>query len=207
MATELTKCLNYLSLLHEDLTDSISTFTEPPQELLDWCVGGPPNNDHDCYTDDHPIAQCSQLNPIRDSPWSTPPEKQAPAANFVNQQYRNDDVDSWYGNAHITGLGISVSSSCGLQNETFHRSCVVCGKSFEDIRTEITLVYLEQTHIAGETYEQRAARRDAFQAGMKARSFILVPRGVSQAAACDDILYQITPESDQTNPRPGVLPI
>ena len=204
MTTELTQYLNDLSLPHEDLTDSISTFTEPSQELLDWCVGGPPINYHDCYIDDHPIAQCSQLNPIRDSPWLPPPEEQTPATNLVSQHYRNDEVDSWYGNAHITGLGISVSGSCGLQNENFHSGCVVCDKSIEDIRAEITLGYLEQTHIEGETYEQRAARRDAFQAGMKAGSFILDPLGVSQAVACDGILYQITPESDRTNPRPGV---
>ena len=138
MTTELTQCLNDLSLPHKDLTDSISTFTEPPQELLDWCVGGPPINYHGCYADDHPTAQCSQLNPIRDSSWSPPPEGQAPATNFLTQHYRNDDVDSWYGNAHITGLAISVSSSCGLQTETFDSGCVVCGKPFEDIRAEIT---------------------------------------------------------------------
>ena len=30
---------------------------------------------------------------------------------------------------------------------------------------------------------------------------------VSQAAACDGILYQVGPEDDDTNPGPGVLPI
>ena len=59
----------------------------------------------------------------------------------------------------------------------------------------------------GETYEQRTARSNAFQAGMNAGSFILVPRGVSQAAACDGVAYQITPENDLNNPGPGVLPI
>ena len=207
MMAELTHCLNGLSLPNEDLIDSISTFTEPPQELLDWCVGGPPSNSYNCYGNDHPITQCSQINPVRDSPWSPPLEKQSLTSDFVNQPYRNDNADSWYGNAYITGLGISVSGICGQQNETFHSGCVVCGKSFEDIKAEITLGYLEQTHVAGETYEQRTARRDAFQAGMKAGSFILVPRGVSQAAACDGVYYQITPENDQNNPGPGVLPI
>ena len=84
---------------------------------------------------------------------------------------------------------------------------MVCGKSFIDIREEITLGYIEQTHIAGETYEQRIARRDALQAGMKAGSFILLPRGVSQAAACDGNLYQIMTEGYEHLPEPGVLPI
>ena len=84
---------------------------------------------------------------------------------------------------------------------------MICGKSSADIKEEITLGYLEQTHIPGETYEQRIARRDAFQAGMKAGTFILVPGGVSQAAACDGILYQMMPQGNETPPAPGVLPI
>ena len=65
MTSELTQCLNDLSLPPEDLIDSVSTFTEPSQELLDWCVGGPPNNSYDRYGNDHPITKCSQLNPIK----------------------------------------------------------------------------------------------------------------------------------------------
>ena len=42
MTTELTNSLNDLNLPKEDFTDTISTFTEPSQELLDWCVGAPP---------------------------------------------------------------------------------------------------------------------------------------------------------------------
>ena len=84
---------------------------------------------------------------------------------------------------------------------------MVCGKSIIDIREEITLRYIEQTHIPGETYEQRIARRDAFQAGMKAGSFILVPRGVSQAAACDGNMYQVMTEGYEHLPAPGALPV
>ena len=87
-----------------------------------------------------------------------------------------------------------------------HSGCVVCGKSFLEIREEITLGYLEGSHVSGETYDQRMARR-AFQAGMRAGSFVLVPRGVSQAAACDGILYQIMPQNSQINHGPGVLPL
>ena len=179
MTTELTQCLNDLSLPNEDLVASVSIFPERSQDLLACCVGGPPGDSYDCCGNTHPITQCSQINPAGDSPWSPPLEKQRPTNDFKDQQYQNDNADSWYGNAHITGLGFSVSGTCGLQNETFHCGCVVCGKSFEDIKEEITLGNLEQTHIAGETYEQRIAQHNAFQSGMKAGSFILVPWGVS----------------------------
>ena len=36
---------------------------------------------------------------------------------------------------------------------------------------------------------------------------LFVPRGVSQAAACDGNYYQILVEGDNTNPPPGVLSI
>ena len=39
--TEQTNCLNELSLQVEELFESISTFTEHSQDLLEWCVGGP----------------------------------------------------------------------------------------------------------------------------------------------------------------------
>ena len=71
----------------------------------------------------------------------------------------------------------------------------------------MTLGYLEYTHLPGETYDQRQSRRRAFEAGMKAGSFIVIPRGVSEAAACDGILYRVGPEDDNTNPGPGILPI
>ena len=184
MTTELTNCLNDLRLPNEDLFESISTFTEPSQDLLEWYVGGPPSDSYYYYGNNHPITQCSQINPVRHMPWSPPLEEQRPTNELDSQQCGNDNVDSWYRNAHITGLGISVSGTCGLPNEKFHSGCVVCGKSYADIKKKITLGYLlRERHIAGETYEQRIARRDVFPAGMKARSFILVPRGVSQAAA------------------------
>ena len=207
MTCELTHCLNDLSLPPEDLIDSASTFTEPSQELLDWCVGGLPGNSYNRYGNGHPITQCSQLNPIRDSPWSPSPEEQIPTDEFQYQHEPTNTVDSRFHNPRFTGLGISISGNCGLTNETYHSGCVVCGKSYIDIREKITLGYIEQTHIAGEIYEQRIARRDAFQACMKAGSFISVPRGVSQAAACDGNLYQIMTEGYEQLPEPRVLPV
>ena len=175
MTTELAHCLNDLNIPDDDLIGSASTFTDPSQDLLHWCVGGPPRTSYGSNANDHPITYCGQLNPIRDSPWSPPLEDQGPSVDTYQPIQPHGSADSWYGNSHITGLGISVSGSCGQPNETTQTGCVICGKSSADIKEEITLGYLEQTHIPGETYEQRIARRDAFQAGMKAGTFILVP--------------------------------
>ena len=42
---------------------------------------------------------------------------------------------------------------------------------------------------------------------MEQGTVIFVPRGVSQAAACDDSFCQIPTGNDNTNPLPGLLPI
>ena len=118
MTSELTQCLNDLSLPPEDLIDSASTFTKPSQELLNWCVGGPKNNAYDGYGKDHPIAQCSHLNPIQDSPWSPPPEEQRPTDEFLNQHNPTNTIDSWYPNPHITGLGISIRRVWSVGNHS-----------------------------------------------------------------------------------------
>ena len=113
MATELTYCLSDLKIPDEDLIESVSTFLDLSQDLLDWCAGGPPRTPYDCDVNNHPIAHCGQLNPIRDSPWSPSPEDQG-LTNGVHQPMRHDgSSDSWYGNSHITCLGISVNGSCG----------------------------------------------------------------------------------------------
>ena len=84
MTTELKHCLNDLNIPDEDLIESISTFTDPSQDLLDWCAGGPPRIHYDSSVNNHPIVQCGHLNPIRDSPWSPPLEDQRPS-NDVHQ--------------------------------------------------------------------------------------------------------------------------
>ena len=140
---------------------------------------------------------------------SPPLIDQGPSASTGIDQWSHDlgREDSWTTNPHITGLAISASGLCGEPNYIQRGDCTVCGKSFATIQEEITLGYLERTHSPEETYAQRIRRRNAFLAGMNAGSVILVPGGVSQAAACDGILYQIPAGYEMTNPPPGVLPI
>ena len=68
MTAELTHCLNDLNLPNEDIIESITTFTDPSQDLLEWCAGGPPGTTYNPNENDHPITKCYGKNPIRDSP-------------------------------------------------------------------------------------------------------------------------------------------
>ena len=207
MTTELTECLNDLNLPISEPNEFAGAFSEPSNSLVDWFIGSLPPSYKGQSASDHPIAQCNQFDPILESPLSPPLIDQRPTYDDPRETYLPPPDDSWSNNPHITGLGISVSGTCGQPNEVYNTGCVVCGKDYPANKEEITLGYLERTHVPGESYESRPTKRNAFDAGMKAGSFILVPRGVSQAAACDGLLYQITPEDGLDAPRPGVLPI
>ena len=53
-----------------------------------------------------------------------------------------------------------------------------------------------------ESYGERLSRREAYIAVMDQGTVLFVPRGVSQAAACDGNYYQILVEGDKSNPHP-----
>ena len=55
----------------------------------------------------------------------------------------------------------------------------------------VSELYSEVIDSAGESYKTRQRRIDAFHAVMRAGSFFLVPIRLSQAAACDENLYQV----------------
>ena len=111
MAADLTECSNNLGFQNEDLVDSLSTFSEPGQVLIDCCVGGPPVHSNTNFIANHPNTQCSQINPIHYSSLS-----QRISSGYQYQHLQSDNTDHWYWNAQITGLGRCASSFCGQQN-------------------------------------------------------------------------------------------
>ena len=78
--------------------------------------------------------------------------------------------------------------------------CIVRGRSYEQIRDTTSLTYLESTSRRGETYEEKQRLRAAYLAGMNQGTELFVPRGVWQAAACDENYYQIPQEQSEINP-------
>ena len=105
-------------------------------------------------------------------------------------------------------MAVRTSGHCGVQNLVQLGDCLVCGKSADIIQEEVTFDYLERTHRSGESYETRQRGRHAFQAGMQAGAFVLIPRGLSQTAACDGNNYQVTPnEASEMYLPTGVLPL
>ena len=73
------------------------------------------------------------------------------------------------------------------------------------IQQEAVTDYLNKTAIHGETVLQVEARKRAFIEGMQVGTFLLLPGGVSQAAACDGNFYTIN--YSLPTALPGTLPI
>ena len=163
---------------------SIGSIFDPSDSLKEWVIGSPPLQTYAEGDPNHRMANCSRIDPIPYSPLSPPLIDQGPSHRQFNTQplEEREHENDWATNHHITGLAISASKLCGQANYVQHGDCTVCGKSYAMIQEEMTLGYLEQTHEPGEIYAQRMRRRDAFEAGMRAASVILVPGG--NVASC-----------------------
>ena len=90
----------------------------------------------------------------------------------------------------------------GTNSLSGYSDCVICGKSVEQIKNEV-IDYMHRTAIPNETPQQFNARRMAFLEGVEIGTFLLLPGGVSQAAACDGDFYTI--DASRQNVLPGTL--
>ena len=174
----------------------------PDQSFFSLGKGKGPIRRDDRIRNNHPIKLCSGLIPLVDTPMSPPPEERGPSSSFFdNYAEQPDSQQSLDGiTNHFQGMGLSGSGP--LVN---YSDCVICGKSTMQIQQEAVSDYLVKTAIPEETTLQVEARRSAFIEGMQVGTFLLLPGGASQAAACDGNLYTI----DHSLPiaLPGTLPI
>ena len=97
--------------------------------------------------------------------------------------------------------GMALSEGAGLAGCS---DCVICGKSVQQIQTETVNDYIDKTGEPGETLAETERRKRAFLDGMAAGTFLLMPGGVSQAAACDGNWYSVAYGYDRV--LPGTIP-
>ena len=72
-----------------------------------------------------------------------------------------------------------MASHCGQPNTAQYGDCIVCGRSYEQVKETVGLSYFESTTYRGETYGERLRRLEACLAGMDQGTVLFVPRGVS----------------------------
>ena len=92
------------------------------------------------------------------------------------------------------------------RNETVI-SCLVCGKSYDQVIEETVADYLDQTSQPGETVRERQIKRKALIDGVKSGVFTFIPPGVSQAAACDGMIYSVNYNGQNSVTQGYALPL
>ena len=137
-----------------------------------------------------------------DTPMSPPPEEQGPTHEFYSvdgqggtSQQSLDSITN-----HFQGMGIETNNPMANYSD-----CVICGKTTLQIQSEAVTDYLRKTAILGESADHLEARKRVLMEAMQVGTFLLLPRGVWQAAVCDGNVYTI----DHSRPiaLPGTLPL
>ena len=85
--------------------------------------------------------------------------------------------------------------------------CLVCGKSYEQVIEETGADYLNQTAEPVETVRERQIKRNAFNDGVQSGVFTFRSPGVSQAAACDGLIYSVNYKGQNSGRQGYALPL
>ena len=109
-----------------------------------------------------------------------------------------------------------ITLADGLRDMTLHphrqcnereTGCLVCGKSYGQVIDETVADYLQHTAQPGETVRDRQIKRKAFIDGLQSSAFIFLPPGVSQAAACDGLVYSANYNGQNSGKQAHALPL
>ena len=93
------------------------------------------------------------------------------------------------------------------QHNEWATGCLVCGKSYGQVIEETVADYLHNTAQPGETVRERQIKRNAFIEGIQSSAFIFLPPGVSQAAACDGLVYSVDYNGQNSGTQAHALPL
>ena len=69
--------------------------------------------------------------------------------------------------------------------------CIVCSKLYEQVLEETTADFLQHRAERGDKVSDRHLKRQAFIAGLQSGVKDFIPLILSQAAACDGIIYSL----------------
>ena len=161
----------------------------------------------------HPIPNqlCQQITPIPDTPESPTPENPGQSDNF-----RPDDIPNQPSSLPLNNPPNITTVADELRNLTLHphpqrnewvTGCLICGKSYDQVIEETVADYLNQTAQPRETVRERQIKRNAFIDGIQSGVFTFIPPGVSQAAACDGLLYSVNFNGQNAGTQGYALPL
>ena len=152
----------------------------------------------------HPIQLCQHVQPIPDTPQFPTPEN------------RGQSDDFYPANIPLHNPPNIIAVTDELSNLTLHphpqrnewvTGCLVCGKSYDQVIEETVADYFDQTSQPGETVRERQIKRNAFMDGVQSGVFTFIPPGVSQAAACDGMIYSVSYNGQNSVTQGYALPL
>ena len=152
----------------------------------------------------HPIQLCQHVQPIPDTPESPTPDNRGRSDKFYPDNIRLNNPPNI----------IAVADE--LSNLTLHplpqrnellTSCLVCGKSYDQVIEETVADYLDQTAQPGEKVRERQIKRNAFIEGVQIGVFTFITPGVSQVAACDGLFYSVNYNGQNLGTQGYALPL
>ena len=156
-------------------------------------------------------GNCAPFLPYTRNQRSIPDTPQSPTPENCGQS-----VDFHPTNIPLHNPPNIVAVSDELRNLTIHphphrnetvTGCLVCGKSYNQVIEETTADYLNQTAQPGETVRERQIKRNAFIDGVQSGVFTFIPPGVSQAAACDGMIYSVNYNGQNSVTQGYALPL
>ena len=142
------------------------------------------------------IELCNAVQPVLESPMSPPEHERGPSLDTPMPQTVSD-------NFHVPCHIQNVLPYADLSCQRCH-SCMVCGKSIDEIKQGKINWYMERSTPRSEPACITALRREAYSNGLIAGSSLFSAPAVSQAAACDGTRITTTTQGQET--ASGTLP-
>ena len=189
------------SLISDDEDDDMLTpLTGNPAQFLPYTPNRHPI----------PIQLFQQTTPIPETPESPTPENRRQPDNF-----RPDNIPNQPSSIPLNNPPNIMTVADELRNLTLHphpqlnewvTGCLICGKSYDQVIEETVADYLNQTAQPGETVRERQIKRSAFIDGIQSGVFTFILAGVSQAAACDGLVYSLNLNGQNSGTQGYALP-
>ena len=81
-----------------------------------------------------PIKHCGELTPLVDTPLSPPPHERGPTWSQNVNGLPTQGCQQLPLSSHIQEISVRMAAHCGQPNTAIYGDCIVCGRSYEQIK-------------------------------------------------------------------------
>ena len=125
------------------------------------------------------IELTKTILPVRESPVSPPPHERGPS-HYQDTPLLQTGTSGFHASYHIQ----NALPNTDISTKRW-ASCMVCGRSVDEIKAAKVMKYMEASTPKSEPAFITTLRKEAYTDGLNAGSLLFIALAVSQAAACD----------------------